>query len=149
MMKRTIAFAAVAGLIGLGAIQLIPYGRDHANPPVFMVAEPKWDSPATRATAVSACYDCHSNQTQWPWYSNIAPMSWLIQHDVDEGRARLNFSTWGSSSGGERENPVEAVREGGMPPFIYTLTHPNANFTDTQRTAFIDGLTATFGGGGD
>src|SRR4030042_2927111 len=70
------------GAIGLGVliflfavIQAVPYGRDHSNPPVRQ--EPAWDSPATRALAVDACFDCHSNQHSWPWYSNIAPISWL------------------------------------------------------------------------
>jgi hypothetical protein len=90
-LKRLIVLIGLVGVLGFLAIQLVPYGRDHTNRPV--TGEPKWDSPATRADAVTACFDCHSNQTVWPWYSNIAPMSWLIQHDVDEGRAALNWST--------------------------------------------------------
>jgi len=144
MIWRAVRITGLALVIGLLAIQLVPYGRDHTNPPV--IAEPKWDSPATRAYAVTACFDCHSNESTWPWYTNIAPVSWLVQHDVDEGRARLNFSTWGQ--GGEQENPVEAFSEGGMPPFSYLLTHPNANFSDADRTAFMNGLIATFGGAG-
>jgi Haem-binding domain len=64
-------------------IQLIPYGHDHANPPVG--AEPAWDSPATRELATAACFDCHSNETEWPWYTSVAPFSWLTQRDVEEG----------------------------------------------------------------
>ncbi len=145
MIRRAILMVGLVGVIGLGAIQLVPYGRNHSNPPV--VAEPTWDSPATRAYAVTACFDCHSNQSTWPWYTNIAPISWLVQQDVDEGRAKLNYSEWGR--GGEQENPVEAMNEGGMPPFIYLLTHPDANFSDADRAAFVKGLNATFGGGGD
>ena len=63
----------------------VPYGRDHVNPPVG--AEPSWDSPETRALARQACFDCHSNETEWPAYSTVAPVSWLIQHDVSEGAA--------------------------------------------------------------
>jgi hypothetical protein len=66
------------------AIQFVPYGHDHANPPVQ--AAPKWSSPPVRELAARACFDCHSNQTVWPWYSNIAPISWLVYHDVQEGR---------------------------------------------------------------
>ena len=80
----------VSGLFLL-AIQLIPYGRAHANPPVL--AEPAWDSPATRDLAVRACFDCHSNETVWPWYSNIAPVSWLVQRDVDGGRNKANATS--------------------------------------------------------
>ncbi len=72
------------------AIQFVPYGGDHVNPPVG--AEPIWDSPGTRTLAKQACFDCHSNETVWPAYSRVAPVSWLIQHDVAEGRAVLNFS---------------------------------------------------------
>ena len=69
------AFVVLAGLI-----QIVPYGHDHANPTVRQ--EPAWDSPATRAMTVRACYDCHSNQTTWPWYAHVAPVSWLLQRDV-------------------------------------------------------------------
>ncbi len=134
----------LVGLIGLGAIQLVPYGRNHSNPPV--VAEPAWDSPATRAYAVTACFDCHSNQSTWPWYSNIAPISWLVQQDVDEGRAKVNYSEWGR--GQEGGDSAETFSEGSMPPFIYLLTHPDARFSDADRAAFIKGLNATFGGCG-
>ena len=83
-MKKWILRGVVAGVVLLGLIQLVPYGRDHTNPPVTQ--EVKWDSPRTRELAVGACYDCHSNLTEWPWYSNVAPISWLTQKDVDEGR---------------------------------------------------------------
>lgn len=143
-LRRLILTAFLVGVVGLLAIQLVPYGRDHTNPPV--TGEPKWDSPATRAYAVTACFDCHSNRTVWPWYSNIAPMSWLIQHDVDEGRDRLNWSTWGA--GPQEGEAAEAVREGNMPPFVYLILHPNANLSQSDKDAFIRGLIATFGGGG-
>lgn len=86
-------FGALA--LVLLAIQLVPYGRDHHNPPA--VAEPPWDSPQTRELFVKACADCDSNQTRWPWYSHIAPVSWLVQRDVEEGRSKLNLSLWGSA----------------------------------------------------
>jgi hypothetical protein len=110
------------------------------------VSEPAWDSPATRAYAVTACFDCHSNQAVWPWYSNIAPVSWLVQHDVDEGRVVLNYSDWGRAQEGDES--AGAVSEGEMPPFVYILTHPDANFSEADKAAFIRGLIATFGGGG-
>ena len=64
---------AVAILLFIG-IQVVPYGHARTNPPVM--AEPAWDSAATRELARQACFDCHSNETEWPWYSNIAPFSW-------------------------------------------------------------------------
>jgi hypothetical protein len=132
-------------LVGLGvlllAVQFVPYGRAHDNPPV--TAEPPWDSPVTRDLAVRACFDCHSNQTRWPWYSNIAPMSWLIQRDIDEGRDELNWSEWGPESEGDES--AETVLEGSMPPGAYTLLHQEARLTDQEMDALVEGLVATFG----
>ena len=135
----------LATLIGaLIVIQVVPYGRDHANPPV--VAEPGWDSAPTRDLAVRACFDCHSNETVWPWYSNVAPLSWLVQRDVDEGREELNFSEWNRPQ--EGEEAAETVGDGSMPPGQYLLTHPDARLTDAELSTLANGLTATLGGEG-
>jgi hypothetical protein len=134
--------AVVVG--GLLVIQLVPYGLDHENPPV--VAEPSWDSVQTRALAVRACFDCHSNETVWPWYSNVAPMSWVVQRDVDEGREELNYSEWNGHQEGEES--AESVVEGWMPPGFYRLIHPQARLTDAELTLLADGLQATFRGEG-
>ncbi len=142
-MRRFIRGLLVTLVIGVVAIQLVPYGRAHENPPV--TAEPAWDSETTRALAVTTCFDCHSNETEWPWYSSVAPFSWLVQGDVDEGREHLNFSEWGP--GQEKDDVVESVVEGEMPPFSYALTHPDARLSDTDRAILIEGLRATFGGG--
>ena len=127
---------------GLVIIQAVPYGRDHTNPPV--IAEPAWDSPATREWAVRACYDCHSNETVWPWYSHVAPMSWLVQRDVDEGREDLNFSEWQREQD-EADEAAETVRDGSMPPRQYLLSHSAARLTDTQLDSLARGLAATLG----
>jgi mono/diheme cytochrome c family protein len=145
LVKRLVVGIGLVLVVVFLAIQLVPYGRDHTNPAV--VSEPAWDSPATRAYAVTACFDCHSNQALWPWYSNIAPVSWLIQRDVDEGRVALNYSDWGRAQEGDES--AEAVSEGEMPPFVYILTHPDARFSEADKAAFIRGLIATFGGGGN
>lgn len=142
MIRKVLVWGGGGLIVALLLIQFVPYGRDHDNPAVL--AEPAWDSPATRAFAVTACFDCHSNETAWPWYTNIAPMSWLVQRDVDEGRESLNFSEWGRS--GEAEDAAETVSEGRMPPFQYVILHPDAKLSDADRQAFIDGLVATFGG---
>ena len=131
-------------LIGLGVIvlliQLIPYGHDHTNPSVR--AEPAWDNPRTRELAVRACFDCHSNQTTWPWFSNLAPISWLIQWDVEKGRRELNFSEWNRSQKEARES-ASTVRKGSMPPWYY----PWAGLSSAERQDLIRGLEVTLGRG--
>ena len=86
---KIVRILLLAGLVLFGLIQLVPYGRNHQNPPV--VQEPTWADADTRVIAQRACFDCHSNETMWPWYTNIAPFSWLVQRDVEEGRSKLNF----------------------------------------------------------
>lgn len=133
---------------GMVLIQFVPYGRDHTNPST--TAEPAWDSVETRDLVRRACDDCHSNETTWPWYSNVAPMSWLVQRDVDEGREALNFSEWDRPQ--EGEDAAETVREGSMPPASYLWTHSDARLTEAELAALADGLTLTLGGeseGGD
>ncbi len=134
----------IAALVGLSvicllAIQLIPFGRTHNNPPV--TAEPSWPDPATRALAVRACFDCHSNETSWPWYSNIAPISWVVEFDVLRGRRGLNFSEWGNSQRGLREL-TGIMREGEMPPASYLLTHPQARLSAAEKAQLVQGLAA-------
>ncbi len=133
-----IAFLLVA-LFAL--IQFIPYGRSHTNPSV--VAEPAWDSTVTRELAASACFDCHSNETTWPWYTNVAPVSWLAQHDVDSGRSTLNFSEWAATSRHGEQDAAEAVQGGEMPPSYYVVMHPNAKLTAAEKDALVRGLQAT------
>lgn len=125
-------------------IQLVPYGRDHSNPAV--VAEPAWDSPITRDLAVRACFDCHSNETVWAWYSHVAPISWLVQRHVDEGREELNFSEWHLPQ--EVDEAAETVRDGSMPTRDYVLAHPEARLSDEERRVLTAGLVATFGDDG-
>ena len=144
-MRRTFLVLVGIAILGFAIIQLVPYGRSHENPPV--AAEPAWDSPVTRELAVRACFDCHSNATTWPWYSNIAPFSWLLQHHVAEGRQKLNFSEWGSREQ-ETRRAVSLIREGEMPSWDYLLLHPEARLSDAETQQLIDGLTKTFGGGG-
>ena len=144
-LKRLVLYVFVAGVIGFAGIQLVPYGRDHTNPPVQ--AEPSFDSAQTAALVKTACYDCHSNRTEWPWYTNIAPISWLVQRDVNEGRAVLNFSEM--NAGQAADESADHVREGDMPPFQFMIMHPGARLSDAQKAALIQGLIATFGTGGN
>jgi len=149
-MKRILLIGGgvvVAALVVFGLIQLVPTGVSYTNPPV--VSEPQWDSPQTRVLAQRACFDCHSNETAWPWYTHIAPISWLTARDVMEGRSRLNFSTWGqpTSGRGERTNArelVRAVQDGSMPPAIYLPLHPSARLTAAEQQQLVAGFMATF-----
>jgi hypothetical protein len=140
--KKVVVTAGVVIVALVVIAQVVPYGRHHTNPRV--TAEPAWNSPSTRALAERACFDCHSNQTHWPWYSKVAPVSWLVQADVDEGRKTLNFSEW-TREYEEAQESGETVREREMPPRTYVLMHPEAKLTDAERQQLASGLDATLG----
>lgn len=142
MKKLWVGLVVGLGVLVLlfGLIQLVPYGRNHTNPPV--VREPNWDSPATRELAKRACFDCHSNETVYPWYSKIAPASWLLQRDIDEGRRKLNFSEWGQRRV-RVDEVVEVIESGEMPMPIYLPMHPEARLTAAEKQALIQGLQAS------
>ena len=133
---RPIAIVVTA----FGLMQLVPY-RIH-NPAV--VAEPVWPNPQTRELAVRACYNCHSNQTVEPWYSKIAPVSWVLTNHVNEGRDELNFSEWDSRQAREMRDAVESIEEGSMPPGYYTWfgLHRDAKLTADEQATLIAGLQA-------
>ena len=116
------------------AIQFVPI-RVTSNPPVTGdVPAP----PAAKAILRRACYDCHSNETRWPWYSRIAPVSWLMVRDVREGRNELNFSNWDQYSTRQRVKKLkeswEAVAEREMPPWFYLPVHRDAQLTTEDRS---------------
>jgi mono/diheme cytochrome c family protein len=137
----------IIGCIALLVAQIVPYGRNHTNPPVS--AEPKWDRPVTRELFYRACADCHSNATRWPWYSHIAPVSWLVQHDVDDARVHFNVSEWDRPDQ-HGDEAAQLVRQDDMPPYVYRPAHPDARLSDAERESLIRGLVATFGDeGGD
>jgi mono/diheme cytochrome c family protein len=142
-MRKGVLWLVIGMLAVFALLQLVPYGHDHSNPSV--VAEPQWDSPQTRELAARACFDCHSNETIWPWYSNVAPVSWLIQRDVVEGRSRLNFSEWNQPQRAAHE-VGEAISEGEMPPWFYLPLHPSANLSPGEQQALVAGLQRTLGG---
>ena len=139
-MKKIVLYVVVGGIGLLGLMQLLPIGRDHTNPAV--VSEPQWSSPEARALAKEHCFQCHSNETEWPWYSNIAPASWLIQFDVNEGRDKFNFSNWDTNSE-ELDELTEVIQEGEMPPIQYWLFHPNSHLNDQQKQELIDALNSS------
>lgn len=135
-MRRTLLAAAIVTGAVFAGVQVVPYGHDHSNPAV--VQDAPWPDAASRQLAVAACYDCHSNESEWPVYSYVAPMSWLVRNDVDEGRAALNFSEWNHP--GEVEDAADAVVDGSMPPRAYELAHPDARLDDAERRRLVDAL---------
>ena len=137
--KRILLWVIGIAVVLFIVIQFVPYGRSsHSNP---TATNPfKWTDPQAEAIAKTSCYDCHSNETKWWWATNIAPFSWLVQSDVDGGRARLNFSEFDGLPPAEELQGV--VQEGEMPPFQYTIIHPGAKLTDAQKQTLIKGYAA-------
>ena len=130
---RVVKWAAIAFCVAFIAIQLVPVSR--TNPPV----EGDFRG-STEVVSVlrRACYDCHSNETVWPWYSRVAPVSWVIAHDVTEGRAELNFSTWDQLSTEKQAKAMKEswkeVAEGEMPTWYYVVLHPEARLSANDQS---------------
>lgn len=141
-MKKKIINRIMWGILGLFLVIQV-FRIDKTNPPV----DPEQDfamlttpPPEVNHILKEACYDCHSNITRYPWYSNVAPVSWILKNHVNEGRENLNFSVWGTYL--QEDKPkilkecAEVVKEGEMPLKSYTWTHPAARLTVEQRQTF-------------
>ena len=139
-MKKRRSLFILSGVVAvLLAMQVVTV--EHSNPPVL--STPAWDSPQTLAFAKRACFDCHSNETAYPWYSYVAPVSWRIREHVKDGREDLNFSALTSLM--EAGKAASMVRKDRMPPWDYLLLHPEARLTPADRERFAAGLARTFG----
>lgn len=125
------------------AIQFVPVNR--TNPAV----DPNQDylkvsaAPAEVARLLKAsCYDCHSNESKYPWYAYVAPVSFLTQNHIQEGRSKVNFSTWGTSSAHDQSEALEeipeTIAEGEMPLWDYNLMHPEARLSEAEKQTLID-----------
>jgi len=137
--KRILLWVIGIAVVLFIVIQFIPYGRSsHSNPTATNPFQ--WADPQAEAIAKGSCYDCHSNETEWWWATNIAPFSWLVQRDVDEGRKNMNFSEF--AGGPSAEEFAEVVNGGEMPPFQYTIIHRDAKLTDAEKQVLIAGYTA-------
>jgi hypothetical protein len=141
-MKRKLKWILGALVVGFALLQLTNPAR--TNPPILPghdVSATNAPPPQIAALLHAACYDCHSYDTQWPWYSRIAPVSWLIASDVKGGRARVNFSDWPNNhpdwAARRWEDISEQLDYRKMPPAKYTLMHPEARLTDAQRQELI------------
>ena len=139
-MKRRLAQVAIAGTVVFLAIQAVPYGWRHSNPPVTQDAP--WQSARAEQLARVSCYECHSNETDWPVYAYVAPMSWLVRYDVDRGREDLNFSEWDREQEADADDAADAVEDKSMPPWRYTLAHPDARLSAAEREELIAALEA-------
>jgi hypothetical protein len=129
--EKIVAIIVVVLIAGFGVIQLIPV--DRTNPPV----ESEIQAPLeVKAILKVSCYDCHSHEINWPWYSRVAPVSWLIASDAAEAREKINFSTWNRYTP-ERQvhliaEAMDEIREGGMPPWYYSWKHPGSEVTSDE-----------------
>jgi hypothetical protein len=134
---RRIGIALLAVLV---VAQLIPVNRRNPgfDPAKTIYAKEKIPEPVKKVFERS-CANCHSNNTDWPWYSYVAPVSWMVANDVHEARAKLNFSAWGDYPTNKREEKLEEICEqvtnGDMPDPKYLLVHRRARLTPDERDA--------------
>jgi hypothetical protein len=126
--KKLLMYGVGALAVVFLGMQVVPVaGKD--NPPVIADFE---ESKEVEDILRRACYDCHSHEVRWPWYASLAPASWLLASDVVEGRKAFNFSDWPEDEDDRqfaREQALEQVQDGEMPPWFYTPMHPEANLT--------------------
>jgi hypothetical protein len=133
-MSRPVRLLGGGLLLALVVAQFIPV--DRSNPPeTGMIDVPH----EVHAVLERACFDCHSHRTVWPWYSYVAPVSWMVAHDVEEGRAEMNFSRWTDVPAERRARLAheiwEEVEEGNMPPRKYRVAHPAAKLSSEELSA--------------
>ena len=138
-MKKKLKWIFAALVVGFGLLQFTNPAR--TNPPVVNDLPATNAPPPIAALLHAACYDCHSYESKWPWYGRIAPASWLVVSDVNDGRQRLNFSDWPQDADRaakkfDRINEVLDYRA--MPPKKYTLLHPEARLSEAQHQALLD-----------
>lgn len=136
MNRKVVKRGLLAVGVALLVVQLVP--TDHSNPPVQgEVAAPA----EVRAILRRACYDCHSNETAWPWYGRVAPLSWLLERDVREGRKEVDFSVFGQYAEKRRRRKwteiPEQVEKGEMPPWFYVTVHPQARLSEADRALLV------------
>jgi len=142
-MKRILKWTLVALLAAFLAIQVVQPDRTEPDIDRAATLDALFSPPPEVASLLrAACYDCHSYETRWPWYSRVAPVSWLIGHDIEEGRGSVNFSTLGALDPDEQRDLLREcareVKKGAMPLEIYTKLHADARLSEGQRDALND-----------
>ena len=135
-MKKWLVRLGVLGVVVLVAIQFAPVAETNPGAESDILTSPELKTVLRRA-----CYDCHSNETIWPWYSRVAPVSWLIVRDVTKGRAELNFSAWSQYNTRRRARKLKEMREqiekGKMPQWYYVAVHPDARLSPSDRELIL------------
>lgn len=136
MNRKVVTRGLLVVAAALVLAQLVPVDRSNGAVSAEVAAPPE-----VRAILKRACYDCHSNETVWPWYGRVAPVSWLVGRDVREGRKEVNFSTFGEYPLKRRQRKwmeiPEQVDKGEMPPWFYAAVHPEARLSDADRAALV------------
>jgi len=133
-------------LVTLVGIQFIPTKRNQSNKVLKTEFTQTYDVPkeVQRILKIS-CYDCHSNNTNYPLYNKIQPVAWLLEYHIDEGKAELNFSEFGGYSKRRRKNKLKAIanqiKNEEMPLTSYTLIHSNAKLSEEERIKLVDWIT--------
>lgn len=142
--RRFLGVVMIATLGTFLVIQVVPYGKSHSNPPV--TGEPQWANTETRDLMVRACFGCHSNQVVYPTYASVAPISWVVQSHIDEGRNRVNYSEFDKHPRAAHDT-LRVIENGSMPPSYYTMfgRHPEAKLTASELQTLIAGIKATPG----
>lgn len=143
--RRIVTIIAGVVVVGFVLLQLVGFivpSLARTNPPVTYQVQ--WDSAEIEQMVRKTCYDCHSNETVWPWYAYVAPVSWLVVNDVNEGRSNLNFSTGQGEI--EAEDLIRQIERGQMPPANYRSMHPDANLTQADKETLIQGIRASLPG---
>ena len=143
-MKRKLRYALLAILAILVIIQFIRPEKNLSGDNTYDVSTKYSMTPEVKTLLHNACYNCHSNKSEYPWYSNIQPVAWWLQNHIDEGKEHLNFSEFTNRriavQNHKLEEVIELVEKKEMPLKSYTWfgLHPEANITDAQRQVIID-----------
>jgi hypothetical protein len=137
---KNIAIFLVFLLLAIQSIR-IDKTTEPVNPATDFIALTSANAEVANSLKI-ACYDCHSNQPTYPWYTNIAPVSWWIKHHIDEGSHHLNFSIWGTYKEKRKNHKldecIEMIEEGEMPMSSYTIMHSEAKLTDAQKLQLVE-----------
>lgn len=152
MLRKILRWTSIISVVLLVAVQFVRPARTNPQVDESRDLQQQIAVPAEVARLLDrACYDCHSNRTRWPWYSNLAPVSWFVTDHVNEGRRQLNFSDWAGYDKQKQQHLLEGVgdtvRQDFMPLSSYTLIHRQAALTAAEKKQLADWADAARRGG--